>query len=91
VNAVITINSAAKVIPSAEAITEEVLRQQREHVTEEHGTRVSREQWKEYRNEVDMAKDAGLAYRETDEIGREIYCLVCLTYCGSKGDVGIAS
>ena len=91
VDAVIKANSAAKVIPSAEAIAEEVLMQQHEHVTQEHGTRVSREQWNEHRNEVDMGKDADLAYRETDETGREIYCPVCLTYCGSKGDVGIAS
>ncbi len=37
-----------------------------------------------------MVKDVGLAYRETDESGREIYCPICLTYCGGKGDVGIA-
>ncbi len=38
-----------------------------------------------------MIKDAGLAYRETEGNGREIYCQVCLTHCGSKDDVGIGS
>jgi hypothetical protein len=66
-------------------------RQHHEHVTEEHEAIVSREQWNEHRNEVDMVKDVGLAYRETDETGREIYYPVWLTYRGSKGDFGIAS
>jgi hypothetical protein len=35
-DAFIKVNSAAKVIPSAMAIAEEVLRQHQEHVTEEH-------------------------------------------------------
>ena len=38
-----------------------------------------------------MGKDVGLAYRETDETGREIDSPVCLTYRVSKGDVSIAS
>ena len=91
VDAVIKANSVAKVIPSAEAIAEEVLKQQQQHVTEEHGTGVCREAWQDHRNEADMVRDAGLAYRETDESGREIYCPICLTYYGGKGDVGIAS
>jgi hypothetical protein len=91
VDAVIKANSAAKVIPSAEAIAEEVLRQQQQHVTHENGTGVFREAWQDHRNPADMVRDAGLAYRETEESGREIYCPICLTYCGGKGDVGIAS
>ncbi len=78
-DAVIKANSAAKEIPSAEAIADDVLRQQQHHVTEEHGTRLSREQWKEHRNEANMVRDACLAYRETDENGSEIYCLLYLT------------
>jgi hypothetical protein len=38
-----------------------------------------------------MIRDAGLAYRDTEGNGREIYFSVFLTYCGSKGDVGIGS
>jgi hypothetical protein len=60
---VIKSNSTAQVIPSAEAIATEVLRQQREHVTEQHGTGVSKENWSEHKNEADMVRDVGLAYR----------------------------
>ncbi len=77
-DAIIKANSATKVIPSAEGIAEEVLRQQQEHLTVEHETIVSREKLKEHRNEVNMIKDVGLAYKETDETGREIYCSMCL-------------
>ena len=38
-----------------------------------------------------MVTDAGLAYKDTDEKGREIYCPVCLTYCENKGFVVIGS
>jgi hypothetical protein len=59
---VIQSNSAAKVIPSSEAIAEEVLRQQHHNAIEarieEHGTGVSRQQWKDHRNESDMIRDA---------------------------------
>jgi hypothetical protein len=78
VDAVIQANSAAQVIPSAEDIAEEVLRQQQVNATQQHGTGVFREIWREHRNEADMVRDAGLAYREIDDNGREIYCLVCL-------------
>jgi hypothetical protein len=44
---------------------------------------------KEHRNEADMVRDVGLAYRETCDNGHEIYCPVCQRYCGSKGYVGI--
>jgi len=71
------------------------LRQHHHHVIEarieEHGAGVSRKQWKEHRNEANMIKDAGLAYWEAKGNGREIYCPVCLEYCGSKGDLGIGS
>ena len=77
--AVIKANSAAKIIQSAEAITEKVLRQQHHHVAAEHGTGVSREQWKKHRNEACMIRDDGLAFQETEGNGREIYCPVFLT------------
>ena len=83
VDLVIKANSAAQVIPFAEAIAAEVLKQQQQHLTQQRGTCVSRELWKEHRNEADMVRDVGLAYREDDANGREIYCLVCLTYGGS--------
>ena len=50
VDAVIKANSAAQVIPFAEAIAEEVLKQQQLHATQQHGTRVFQEIWSEYRN-----------------------------------------
>jgi hypothetical protein len=79
VDAAIKANSASKVIPYVEEIAENFLRMQHQHVTYEHGTGVSREPWKEHRNEEDMVKHVGLAYRETNENNREIYCPVCLT------------
>jgi hypothetical protein len=36
-----------------------------------------------------MARDACLTYRDTDERGHEVYCLVCLKYKGSDGLVVI--
>jgi hypothetical protein len=42
---VIKASSTAHAIPSAEAIVMEVLRQQREHIVEQHGTGVSKENW----------------------------------------------
>ena len=82
-------NSAAQVIPCAEAIVEEVLRQHQRHVTQQRGTGVFRELWKESRNEADMVKDVGLAYRNNDANGREIYCPICLTHGGRGGDACI--
>jgi hypothetical protein len=84
VDAVIKANSAAQVIPSAEAIAAEVLKQHKDSATQQHGTGVFREIWREHRNEAGMVREAGLAYKETDDNGREIYCPVCLTYCEIK-------
>ncbi len=39
----------------------EVLRQQREHVVEQHGTGVSKENWLDHQSEADIDKDAGYA------------------------------
>ena len=79
---VIKSNSTAQAIPSAEAIAMEVLRQQREHVIEQHGTGVSKENWSEHKNEAAMVLDAGFAYREIDGgRDREIFCPVCHEYC----------
>ena len=33
----------------------------------------------------DMVRDAGLAYRDTDDGGREVYCPVCLKYRAGDG------
>jgi hypothetical protein len=58
-----------------------VLRQQREHVIEQHGTGVSKENWSEHKNETDMVRDADLAYREIDGAqDREIFCIACHEY-----------
>ncbi len=38
-----------------------------------------------------MVRDAGLAYPDTDDNGRRIYCPVWLTYCNNKGYVVITS
>jgi hypothetical protein len=81
VDTAIKANSATQVIPSDEAIAEEVLRQQKHRRTQHHGTGVSRELWTEHRNEADMVRDAGLAYRDIDNNGREIFCPICLAYC----------
>jgi hypothetical protein len=91
VDFVIKANSAAQVIPSAKAIADEVLRHHQHQRTQEHGTGVFRELWKELRIEADVVRDAGLAYRDTDAHGREIYCPTCLTYCDKKSYIGITS
>ncbi len=36
-----------------------------------------------------MVREAGLTYRDTDEGGREVYCLVCLKYRVGDGPVMI--
>ena len=82
-------NATTQVIPSKEAIAEEVLRQQAQRHTEQHGTGVSRETWIDHDNEPDMVKEAGLAYRDTDEGEREVYCPVCLQYRVGDGPVVI--
>jgi hypothetical protein len=63
---VIKLNSTSQVIPSAEAIVAEVLRQQKIQRTEQHGTGVIRENWLHHTVETDIARDAGLAYHEID-------------------------
>ncbi len=78
VDTVIKASSAAQVIPSAKAIAEEVLRQQQHRRSLHHVTRVSRELWKEHRNEADMVREDGLAYRDNDDNGRDILCPVFL-------------
>ncbi len=40
-------------------------------------------------NEADMARDASLAYRDTDEGGRRVYCLMCLKHRGTYGQTVI--
>ena len=41
---------------------------------------MSREQWPEHRKVPNVVRDTGLAYRDTDNNGREVYCPVCLKY-----------
>ena len=78
---VIKSNSTAQVIPSAEAIAAEVLRQQQLYRIEQRGTGLIRENWTEASVEADMVRDAGLSYRELDGgHSREIYCPVCHDY-----------
>ncbi len=91
VDSVSKANSAAQVIPFAEAIADEVLRQQHHKRTQQHSTGVFREMWKEHRIEANIVRDAGLAYRDTDDHGREIYCPTCLACCNKKGYIGITS
>jgi hypothetical protein len=75
---VIKSNSTAQVIPSAEAIAAEVLKQQKLQLLEQHGTRLSIENWTGHTVETDMARDAELTYREIDSgRSREIFCSVC--------------
>ncbi len=85
VDSVIKSNSTAQVIPSAEAIAAEVLRQQKQRRIEQQGTGVSRENWLQHTVEADMVRDAGLAYREIDGLDREIICPACRDY--GRGNV----
>ena len=75
---IIKANAAAKVIPCAEIIAEEVTRQQQLQQREQIGKGVSREHyWRLHDNEADMVKDAGLAYETANDEGRTIYCPIC--------------
>ena len=79
VDVIIKVNSTVQIIPSVEEIAEEVLRKQEHNTILQRGTCVLRELWQEHRNETGMVRDASLAYRDTYDNKREIYCLVCLT------------
>ncbi len=57
---VIKSNSTAHVIPSAEAIAAEVLRQQQLHRIEQRGTGLKRENWTEATVEANMVRDERL-------------------------------
>jgi hypothetical protein len=61
---VIKSNSTAQVIPSAEAIATEVLRQQDLQRIEQNGTSLIRENSTAHNVEADMIRDSGMAYRE---------------------------
>jgi hypothetical protein len=62
------------------AIDEEVLRMQKQQHLEKHGTCLVRENWREHHNETNMVRDAGLAFRDTDDGAREVYCPVCESF-----------
>ncbi len=59
VNTVIKASCTAQVIPSAQIVAEDVLRQQHQRQLEEHGTGVSRELWTSHTNVPDMVRETG--------------------------------
>jgi hypothetical protein len=78
---VIKSNSTDQVIPSAEAIAAEVLKQQTLQLLEQHCTGLSIENWTAHTVETDMVRDDGLSYREIDgDQSCEIFCHVCDEY-----------
>jgi len=79
-DASINANVAAKVIPSAEVIAEEITKQHREQEIQPNGTRVLRNRWMDHRNEADMVRDAGLAYESNEEGERVIHCPLCAEF-----------
>ena len=78
-------NRTAHVIPSAHTIAMEVIRHGQEINVEEHGVGVSRERWTDHTTLLDVVRDSSLAYRATDDEGREVYCPVCLKYRAGDG------
>jgi hypothetical protein len=74
---VIKSNSTAQVIPSAEVIAMEVLRQQHLQRIEQNGTSLIRENWTAQTVEADMIKDSGMAYREIGGGGIVQYFAPC--------------
>jgi hypothetical protein len=74
---IIKANAAAQVIPCAETIAEEVMRQKQLQQREYIRTSASREHWRLHDNEADMAMDDGLAYETIDDDGRTICCPIC--------------
>ena len=83
VDVVIEVAASAQVWPSVATIAKEVWKLKSQHETRQRGLGVFREIWSSHRNEAAMVRDAGFAYRATDEEGREIYCRICVT-CGYK-------
>jgi hypothetical protein len=81
VDSIVKANSA-----TPKAIAEEVLRMQQQQHLEKHGTGLVRENWREHQNETDMVRDAGLAFRDTDDGAREVYCPVCESFKESDGN-----
>jgi len=85
VDTVIKANFTAQVIPSAHTIAMEVIKRGQESNVDEHGVGVSRERWIDHSTVPDMVRDSGMAYRATDDGGREVYCPVCLKYRAGDG------
>ncbi len=69
---VIKANCTTYVITSANAIAEEVLRQQQAHNLKQHGSSVSGERWIDHTTVPDMVRGYGRAYRGSDDGGREV-------------------
>ena len=84
VDGIIKANSAAKVIPYAEAIAEEVLRQHQARHLQWNDTYMIRENWKDHSNRVDMVNSVGLAFTSDEERGRVIYYPVCTDFGGFR-------
>ena len=61
---VIKANCTAQVIPSAQVVAEEVLRQQQQQHLAEHGTRVSRERWMDRHTVLECVEGGG----QTNEV-----------------------
>ena len=85
VHVVIEAAAAAQVWPIAAINAKEVWKLKSRHEAQQRGPRLFREIWSSHRNEADMVRDAGLAYRATDEEGSEIYCPICVKYGGKDG------
>ena len=57
-------------------IASEVVRIQEKHRLQRNGTCFIKELWREHRILADVVKESGMAFRETDDNGREIHCPV---------------
>ena len=73
VDAIIKVSLAAKVIPYAEAIAEEVMKQHQAELLQWNGIDIILENWKDHSNHVSIVRSSGLAYVADEERGRVIY------------------
>ncbi len=46
--------------------------------------------WREHRILADVVRDSSMAFRETDDNGREIHCPVCFQYRDGTSDVAFS-
>ncbi len=71
-------------------IAAEVVRTQEKHRFQRNGTCFIRELWREHRILADVARKSGMAFRDTEDNGREIHCPVCFLYRDGTGDVALS-